>query len=97
VSNLARMGRAEARAYLASQNLDAAAQDDILRSTHCDPPPAYLLLSSRMNPLGGWWYLANWDFGRGYMPRRGRTLAESAAAAELAARFGYSAQAARSL
>ncbi len=97
VSNLARMGRAEARAYLASQKLDPAAQDDILRSTHCDPPPAYLLLSSQVNPIGGWWYLANWDFGRGYMLRGGRTLPESAATAELAARFGYSAQAARSL
>lgn len=97
VSNLARMERAEARTYLARQKLDAAAQDDILHSTHCDPPPAYLLLNSQMNPLGGWWYLANWDFGRGYMLRRGRTLSESAATAELAERFGYTAQAARSL
>ena len=92
VSNLARLGRAEARAYLASQKLDATAQDDILRSTHCDPPTAYLLLSSQISPLGGWWYLANWDFGRGYMLRRGRTLPESAATAELAASFGYTAE-----
>jgi hypothetical protein len=94
VSNLSRMGRAEARAYLANEKLDYAAQDDILRSTHCDPPPSYLLLSSQMSPPGGWWYLANWDFGRGYMLERAQMLPEASAIAQLTTHFGYSAQAA---
>jgi len=97
LGNLARMARTEARTYLASEKLDPAAQDDILRSTHCDPPPAYLMLSSQMSPVGGWWYLGSWDFGRGYMLREGRKLSESAAAAEMVVNFGYAAQAARSL
>jgi len=97
VDNLARMGRTEARAYLASQNLGLAAQNEILRSTHCDPPPAFLLLDSKASALGGLWFIANWDFPRAYMLRRGRALPESVASSEMVAQFGYAADDAHSL
>ena len=97
LNSLAQMGETQARAYLASQKLDPAAQEDILRSTHCDPPPAYLLLSNQKSALGGWWYIANWDFGSAYMLTRGRKLTESQASTMMAANFDYTTAAARSL
>ncbi len=97
ITQLARMGRRQAQAYLAGQKLSAAAQADILRSTHCDPPASYLLLTSTMEPLGGWWYLANWDFRRAYVVKRARLMPEGPAIAELVSRLGYSQDEARSL
>ena len=97
ITELARMGRRQAQAYLEGQKLSAAAQADILRSTHCDPPASYLLLSSTMEPLGGWWYLANWDFRRAYVVKRARLTPEGPALAELVSRLGYSQDEARSL
>jgi dolichyl-diphosphooligosaccharide--protein glycosyltransferase len=94
VSELARMGRRQAQAYLAQQKLSASAQANILRSTHCNPPASYLLLTSAMEPLGGWWNLAKWDFRRAYIVRHARLLQ---AAAEMASRLGYSDSDARSL
>jgi len=96
LSQLARMGRRQAQAYLAEHNLTASMQSDVLRSTHCDPPAAYLILTSSMEPLG-WWYLANWDFGRAFALKRSRLLPQTKAIAELVARFGYSNDDARTL
>jgi asparagine N-glycosylation enzyme membrane subunit Stt3 len=97
VVELARMGRAQAQAYLAEQKLSPLAQADILRSTHCDPPPAYLLLSSAMEGMTAWRFLANWNFARAYIVKRARLMPEKAAVAELISRFGYSGEEARSL
>ena len=97
ITELARMSRPQAQAYLAEQKLNAAAQANILRSTHCDPPASYLLLTSAMEPLGGWWYLANWDFRRAYVVNRARLMPETPAIAELVSRLGYSPEEARSL
>jgi hypothetical protein len=98
ISELARMGRRQAQAYLAEHNLSASAQADILRSTHCDPPATYLLLTTSMEPpMAAWWYLANWDFRRAYIVKRARLMPKAQAAAELVSRFGYSADEARSL
>ncbi len=46
ISELVRMGRRQAQAYLAQHKLSPPAQADILRSTHCDPPASYLLLTT---------------------------------------------------
>ncbi len=97
VSELARMGRRQAQAYLAEQKLSASAQADILRSTHCNPPVSYLILGSAMEEMRAWRFLANWDFARAYVVRRQRAMPEEPAAAELVSRFGYSEQEARSL
>ena len=90
VSDLVRMGRSQARTYLAEQKLGASAQDDVLRSTHCDPAPAYLVLSSVMKPAGGWWSLATWDFRRAYVMERAQELPEAQATSELMSHLGYS-------
>jgi hypothetical protein len=77
--------------------LSASAQADILRSTHCNPPASYLILTSAMEPLGGWWNLAQWDFRRAYIVRHARLMPEAQAASEMVSRLGYSASDARSL
>ena len=43
---LASLDRAAAARRLRAAGLDAAAADDVLRSTHCAPPETYLVLSS---------------------------------------------------
>ncbi len=96
IGELARMGRRQAQVYLAQQKLSASAQADILRSTHCDPPASYLLLTSTMEPLGGWWYLGNWDFRKAYVVKHARLMPEAPAVADLVSRLGYSADEARS-
>ncbi|MGD1096879.1 MAG: STT3 domain-containing protein [Bryobacteraceae bacterium] len=98
ISELAGMGRRQAQAYLAEHKLSASSLLDVLGTTHCDPPPAYLLLSSAMKPgAAGWWGLATWDFRRAYIVARARALPPAIATAELRARLGYSADEARSL
>jgi len=97
ITDLARMGRRQAQAHLVQQKLGAAAQADILRSTHCNPPASYLLLTTTMEPLAGWWYLANWDFRKAYVVNRARLMPEASAMAELVSRLGCSRNEARSL
>jgi dolichyl-diphosphooligosaccharide--protein glycosyltransferase len=63
---LARDDRATARARLAARGLDP---DRILPATHCAPPPAYLVLSTREIALPGWARLGGWDVRRGLSPR----------------------------
>ena len=97
LSHLTQLDRAQADAYLAAQNLGPDARADILRSTHCDAPPAYLILTSRMETLSGWWQLANWDFTRDYIFKRDRPLPEAKAVADMVARFGYTPSQAQAL
>ncbi len=96
ISELARMGRRQAQAYLAQQKFSESAQADILSATHCNPPASYLLLTSAIKPLGGWWNLANWDFRRADVVKRERSLPETQAVAEMVSRLGYSESEARS-
>lgn len=58
---LAPLDRETARAYLLARGLDADAADDMLASTHCTPPPTYLLLSSLMAAKGSWSWIGSWD------------------------------------
>jgi hypothetical protein len=97
ILELARMGRRQAQAYLAQQKFSESAQADILSSTHCNPPASYLLLTSAIKPIGGWWNLANWDFRRAYIVKQARLLPETQAVAEMVSRLGYSQSEARSM
>ena len=64
VTALAGLDRDVARAALTRLGLGAAVADDVLNSTHCSPPPSYLVLSSTMNDMPGWRYTGNWDLHR---------------------------------
>jgi dolichyl-diphosphooligosaccharide--protein glycosyltransferase len=61
VVRVAPLDRAAADAVLAELGLDAAARADVLAATHCQPPPARLVLSSAQTNLSGWWRLGTWD------------------------------------
>src|SRR5262245_28719731 len=61
---LASLDRTGAADRLAAQGLPAAAVEDVLRSTHCTPPPAYLVLSADLGRLVGWRRLGAWNFER---------------------------------
>ncbi len=43
-----------------------------------------------MEPMAGWWYLANWDFRRAYVVNRARLMPEAQATNELVSKFGDS-------
>ena len=61
---LARVERPEAEALLAAQGLTAAACADVLASTHCRPPPAYLVLTTDLLRKVSWIDLGRWDPAR---------------------------------
>ena len=83
----------QARAYLAQHDFTVSEQDNILRSTHCMPPEAYLVVSSEQTTKTGvWMHLGLWDFRRAYIIRRARSLPEDQAVPDLVGRFGYSAE-----
>ena len=89
--------RDAARALLAHYGVTGAAQDDVLQATHCRPPPAYLVLSSRLAAIDAWRYLGNWDLGRSYVVKLARTTPEAEAIADLVGRHGYAEPEARDL
>jgi hypothetical protein len=60
VVELARLDRSAAEARLAASGLDESARRDVLRATHCDPPPLYLVLSTREIDSPAWAFLARW-------------------------------------
>jgi hypothetical protein len=71
VVQLASLDRAAADRHLTALGLDAAARSDVLASTHCQPPPSYLVLSTQQAAFDGWWQLARWDPGRDGGPSSG--------------------------
>jgi dolichyl-phosphooligosaccharide-protein glycotransferase len=97
IMELARLDRAQARQYLAQHDLSESAQADVLRSTHCAPPPSYLILTNRLTLAGGWRYLGSWDFRKAYVANRTRFLPEAVAVPDVMSRFGYAESDARSL
>jgi len=94
---LAPLARAAAAERLRARGLDAAVVDDVLASTHCAPPPIYLVLSDAMRGLAGWRLLGAWDMRRAYAAKVARDLPEREAVADLRGRFGLSADDARGL
>jgi len=87
---------AAARARLARSGLGEAAQTSVLASTHCDAPPAYLILSTIMEH-SKWSELGSWDFRRAYAYQNDRSIPEATAVDDLAARFGMPPADARAL
>jgi hypothetical protein len=59
---VAGLERSAARAHLIARGLAPAAADDVLESTHCTPPPIYLILSSDMVIGTTWRGPRTWAF-----------------------------------
>ncbi len=94
---LASLDRAAAETYLAAKGMDAAGADDILASTHCQPPPAYLVLTSDQIAAPAWQFFGSWDLRRAYVAHHTRFLPEDAAFAELTGVLGYEPERARDI
>jgi hypothetical protein len=97
IMTLATATRETARQRLRARGLDDAAVDDVLASTHCTPPPTYLVLSSAMRGMAGWRALGAWDARRAYAARVARDLPEAQAVPDMQARLGISASDAQAL
>jgi hypothetical protein len=85
---LATLERDAADAELARRGLDPAARADVLASTHCAPPPSYLIVSTDQQTLDGWWHLGTWDPRRAYLAEALRDAPEPEAVRQLVA-LGY--------
>jgi hypothetical protein len=94
---LAALDRDAARAHLGVHGIGGQAAEDVLRSTHCPPPPAYLLLTSNLIYVRGWRHLGNWNFARAYAARAARHRPEAETVAALVRRFGLPEADARAL
>lgn len=81
----------EARRFLAARGFTRAQQDDVLASTHCRPPEAFLIVNRGMlTERVRWIWLGSWDVKRAYLALRTRTLPAAEAVPDLVRRFGYS-------
>ena len=90
VAALLTLDKPEARSHLAQHGFSAPQQDSILQSTHCEPPEAYFIVSSREpHTAPAWARLGLWDFRRAYIAKRARELPQAEAVADLIQRFGY--------
>jgi dolichyl-phosphooligosaccharide-protein glycotransferase len=97
VDELARADRPAARATLAARGLSPAAADDVLASTHCTPPPTYLILSDEMIGSPAWAYLGSWDPARAWMAGEAVHWPEERAVPAMAARLGWTEDEARNV
>lgn len=89
VSDITRLSRDGARAYLAAHGIQGRVQERILDVTHCNPPPAYLVLSSAMIAgAPGWKFLGDWSFRNAYIVSALRDRSESQAVSQIVERFG---------
>jgi asparagine N-glycosylation enzyme membrane subunit Stt3 len=86
-----------ARELLASHGVHQDAVADVLASTHCEPPPSYLVLTSALVPIPAWRALGNWDPRRAYAADVAARFTGPDAVAELMSRLGISQDAAESL
>ncbi len=95
VDRVAGMSRGEAETLLVAQGVPPAAAADVLRSTHCEPPPMYLVLGTDLATTAGWGNGA-WDFRRAYVARRALDLPRDEALNQVTG-LGYTAGEARQL
>ncbi|HTY55693.1 MAG TPA: STT3 domain-containing protein [Candidatus Binataceae bacterium] len=70
IVHLASLDRDAAAAYLEGLGLPDEAVADVLASTHCTPPPAYLILTNAMPRSGGLWYSEQSLFTTDYSANR---------------------------
>jgi hypothetical protein len=98
VSHIVGLEAADARAYLAARGFPATAQTNILRSTHCTPPEAYLITTTQQlyNPHA-WTPIGLWDPRRAYLASRVERLPKPDLLSVLVKRFGYTEPAAAAL
>ncbi|MGH7786796.1 MAG: hypothetical protein ACRERC_08010, partial [Candidatus Binatia bacterium] len=89
VVTLASLDRTAADAHLAGLGLDPAARAAVLAATHCEPPPAHLVLSSAQANMSGWWHLGRWDPNRAYLAHGLAKGDKAAALAALTGELGY--------
>ena len=61
---LASLDQPAAGALLAKRGLAPGDVEDVLASTHCNPPPSYLVLNTGLIQKRSIRYLADWDFER---------------------------------
>jgi hypothetical protein len=83
VADLVSLDKTAAEAYLTQHGFTASERVSILRSTHCVPPQAYLILSSALlTKRRAWMSLGLWEPRRGDIVERSQVLAQEEAAAE---------------
>jgi hypothetical protein len=96
VITLANLDAPAARAALLALGLDGPAADDVLRSTHCQAPPAYLVLCDDLAVKPGWRQLGHWDFRRALIARLARDHPAPEAVSAIVHSLGLSQDAAQS-
>lgn len=90
VTDLVTRTAAQAREYLAQRGFSPSEQDNVLRSTHCQPPESYLIVNGELvNITSAWLHLGLWDFRRAYIVNQARFFPLDEAVADLQQRFGY--------
>jgi hypothetical protein len=93
---IAPMSSADAAAYLMGLGLSPEQAADVLRRSHCDPAPAYLVLPSNLMFSIGWRSIGRESLVESVAARLAEDHGPEHAAMELAERFGLDeAQAAR--
>jgi hypothetical protein len=97
VVELARVEAVGARRILDALDLSESVVDDVMRSTHCQPPESYLILSDAMTGSRGWRDLSAFSPLRAFAARHTVSLTEEVAANMLAERFGIDETEAREL
>ena len=97
VSELVQRDRAAAAALLAARSFSSAAIDDVLGSTHCTPPPAVLVLDTKLSRTTDWPSFAAWNFAEVETRRHLRFLEEPKAIEALTQRFELPVDEARQL
>lgn len=90
VAELAGLDRRDAETHLKRNGFSPEERSDILASTHCMPPEAYLVVSSeQLHARYSWMHLGAWDLRRAYVAFAAPHLPEIDAPALLASRLGY--------
>lgn len=83
----------EARRYLEQRGITGAKQETVLDSTHCDPPPSYLVLSTQMDAdsvMNALSYIGEWDVRRAYIVNLAGRLPEAKAVQQIVSQLGIS-------
>lgn len=96
VDQIVIVDRAAAEQLLAARGISSTVAADILASSHCTPPPMYVVVSDDLAATAGWG-AGLWDFRRAYVVERARYLPREEALRELTQEVGYSAMEARQL
>jgi len=96
LDQLVNVDRSAAEHLLTARGIEPTAAAGILESTHCTPPPLYVVLTDQLAKTAGWG-AGLWDFRRAYVAKRARWLPREQAMRELTEDVGYSNAEARQL